>query len=379
MRTLQQILLATDFRTASIEAAQVAAQMAHTFGSHITLLHVEPPMPEWSVGRQELKEHVARALRQLAEHLEQQKVKVMELPLAGGSPADLIVGTAHHMDADLILIGAGERSELDRFALGPVAAAVMQHATQPVLAIRPAPTQATFQRILCPVDHSDSSLRGLENAIRLAKAFEGQLTVLSVVPPVSHFKSAWVVPSVWSVVGGGPTTLEIATEAHEAKWREEFDDFLKQVNFGDVTWCKEVRSGIPHEEIVAAAEEHQANLLVMGSTGRTGLLRLLMGSVTRRVIQHLPCSLLTVKRDDLLNDDSDQNIQRINALVAEGQNLLARGSFRLAQARFNQVLVENSYHIPALEGVAVACEAIGQFKRAERCRRRVATLRQESP
>lgn len=146
-----------------------------------------------------------------------------------------------------------------------------------------------------------------------------------------------------------------------------------------MTWCKEVRSGIPHEEIVAAAEKHQADLLVMGSTGRTALLRLLMGSVTRRVIQHLPCSLLTVKQEDLLNDDSDQDIQRINALVAEGQNLLARGSFQLALARFNQVLVENSYHIPALEGVAVACEAMGQFNRAERCRRRVATLRQEIP
>ncbi len=66
-----------------------------------------------------------------------------------------------------------------------------------------------------------------------------------------------------------------------------------------MAWSKEVRSGVPHEEIVAAAEKHQANLIVMGSTGRTGLLRLLMGGVTRRVIQHLPCSLLTVKQEDL--------------------------------------------------------------------------------
>ena len=121
--------------------------------------------------------------------LGQQKVVATKLPLAGGSPADVILRTAKLKDADLILIGAGERSEFDRFSLGPIAEVVMQHATQPVLAIRPGPPHVTFQRILCPVDNSAASFRGLRNAIRLTKAFKGNLIVLSVVPPVSRFKS----------------------------------------------------------------------------------------------------------------------------------------------------------------------------------------------
>ncbi len=67
-------------------------------------------------------------------------------------------------------------------------------------------------------------------------------------------------------------------------------------------WQKEVREGAPDREIVAAAQEHEADVICMGSTGRTGLIRVLMGSVTRHVLQDLPCSLLTVKDEHLIEE-----------------------------------------------------------------------------
>ena len=53
---------------------------------------------------------------------------------------------------------------------------------------------------------------------------------------------------------------------------------------------------------VAAAQEHEADVICMGSTGPTGFIRVLMGSVTRHVLQDLPCSLLTVKDEHLIEE-----------------------------------------------------------------------------
>lgn len=64
-----------------------------------------------------------------------------------------------------------------------------------------------------------------------------------------------------------------ALAEHERRWRNEFERFLQGVDFGEVPWAKDLHTGVPHEEIVAGAEEHKADLLVIGSTGRTGLAR----------------------------------------------------------------------------------------------------------
>ena len=73
---------------------------------------------------------------------------------------------------------------------------------------------------------------------------------------------------------------------------------------------KEVRHGLAHQQIILAAQEHQADLIVMGATGRTGLARVLIGSTTRRVLEHLPCSLLTVKQDEVMEERMDDEALR---------------------------------------------------------------------
>jgi nucleotide-binding universal stress UspA family protein len=59
-----------------------------------------------------------------------------------------------------------------------------------------------------------------------------------------------------------------------------------------------VRSGVAHAEIVAAASEEQADMLVLGTHGRSGLDRLLLGSVTERVIRLAPCPVLSVRKGE---------------------------------------------------------------------------------
>ena len=365
MRQLQSILLATDFKPASRVAAEVGVHLARVFGSRVTVLHAEEPIPSWPVVWHQRQAETAHLLDQLSQTLRDQRISVERLPIQAGRPAELIVRKASEIDADLILMGSGELSTFDRYAPGPVAEAVIQHAQQPVLAVHPG-REAQFQSILCPVDGSAVSLRGLRNAVRLAKAFQGRLVVLMVVPTPSWLTSTME-------IGQFPDSVE-----HDRAWRKEFDAHIANFDFDGVQWSKEVRTGHVAQEIAAAAAEHGSDVIVMGSTGRTGLAGIVMGSVARRVLQRLPCSLLTVKNEDVVDDLDELDVRTVNLLFAEGQALLASRSYEPAANKFGQVLARNPFHLGALEARATACLALGQLERAERSRRRSEAVRKMS-
>jgi nucleotide-binding universal stress UspA family protein len=296
MQNPKSILFATDFRAASAQAGEAAVRLASTFGAHVHLLHVMDVVPAPQVLLPQYQAHAADLLRQVSDQLARRDVAVKVLPIGVGSRADVIVRSADEVQADLIVIGAGELSAGDVYSAGSVAEAVIQHARQPVLAARPRADPLRFAKILCAVDHSPASREGLHAATSLARACGGVLVVLSVVPPLYWIDKAAVVPPLqWLVAKDAAKTLDRARIEHDSHWRDEFPRFLAGIDFSDVPWSKELRQGEPQKEIVAAANEHRADVIVMGTTGRSGVRRLMLGSVTRKVLRRLPCSLLAVK------------------------------------------------------------------------------------
>jgi nucleotide-binding universal stress UspA family protein len=366
MKTLETILLATDLQPASREAAEAAARLARRFGSRVTLLRVLEPVPGWpdELPRQFTRE--AGPLRGQVEQLASRGVVVAESAVAFGPVVDTILGRAEEVNADLILIGAGERSAADRFAVGPVAQAVLERAPRPVLAVRPGEPAAAFRKVLCAVDHSAASRRGLQNAARLAQAFDGELAVLTVVPPVP-----------WLLAAVETGHLAHAGDAHARKWQEEFEQFLKGVDFNGARWSAEVRHGAPHEEVLAAARAGGADVLVMGATGRTGLARALLGGVTRRVLRDLPCSLLAVQEEDLAAERFENEVRAVSVLMGQGRGLLAAQSYAAAAAKFRRALTHTPFHVPALEGLADALRHLGREDEAGFYRWRAGVLRGE--
>ena len=367
MSVLQSILLATDFLPASKEAAQVAVRLASAFGSRVSFLHVLEPLPSWPAAGHPFQDQATGVLRQLADDLAAQSVAVTDPLLAVGPPGDTIVQKAQELDVDLILMGAGEESRFERFSAGPVAEEVLELAPQPVLTVRPGGPPLRFQKILCPVDQSALSRRGLLNATRLARVFGGHLVVLTVVPTVSWLSAA---------VATGQ--LAGAAAEYESRWRSEFEQLLRDTSFAEVKWQSEVRQGAPDQQIIAAAREHQADLIVMGATGRTGLVRVLLGSVTRRVLQQLPCSLLAVKQEDVVEELFQGDLDTINRLMTEGRGLLTGGSYATAKTKFRQVLARNPFHVGAVEALAEAHEQLGNREEADYYRRRAEKLRRQA-
>jgi nucleotide-binding universal stress UspA family protein len=299
VKPIHSILLATDFQAASREAEPVALRLATTFGARVTLLHALEPMPAWPAGLHPRQGEMTRALRQRSQALTARGGR-HEFAVAVAPPAGAILHKARQVGADLILMGAGSRSPFDRFCPGSVAKAVLRHAAGPVLLVRPGEPAASFETILCVVDRSAASAVGLRYAAQLARAFDGRLTVLTVLP-----EARWL-------LGG-------AAE-RERLWLEVFERALEGGDLAGGLWEKEVRRGTPHRQIVAAARERQADLLVLGSAGPGGLARLLRAGVAHRVLPELPCSLLATP-DEIAPDAAPDIGGRSARTVGRGEGV----------------------------------------------------------
>jgi nucleotide-binding universal stress UspA family protein len=285
---LKSILLATDFAPASTEALSATLQLASKTGATVHLLHVLEPMPQWPVALHELRERASVLMEPISKRFAEQRVQLGESRISIGSPPEVILQTASDCQADLIAIGSGKFSAYDQYSTGPVAGAVLEHARQAVLAARPGGQPLQFKNILCPVDQSEASARGLRTAARLATVFGSQLAILTVVPEVD-------LPKTY----GRTAEFADAQTIYESQWRQEFETFLDEHPESSAAILRDVRSGRPYQQIAAAAVDHKSDLIVMGATGRSGLARILLGSTTRRLLPELPCSLLAVKSDEL--------------------------------------------------------------------------------
>ena len=106
----------------------------------------------------------------------------------------------------------------------------------------------------------------------------------------------------------------------------------------------------------------------------------MLGRVTRRVLQQLPCSVVIVHDEDILVEAvTVDELRNSQLLYAEAAALLAVCDYTSAIWKFDQVLARNPFFIAALEGRATACERLGQPDRAARCRHRIEIIRTGMP
>jgi nucleotide-binding universal stress UspA family protein len=140
------------------------------------------------------------------------------------------------------------------------------------------------KRILYPTDFSPAADAAFAYALETAKREDGVLIFLHVIEPTSPFADEI------AIALKGP-----AREAAEAAARKQFDGLLARAKAAAVPASDLLRFGGPAEEIVEAAFREFADLIVMGTHGRHGLRRLVLGGVAQRVIATAPCPVLTVR------------------------------------------------------------------------------------
>ena len=295
-------------------AAAATVQLATAFGSRVTVLHVRQECNAWPVSPFENQDR----LTQLAGRREGGRLAefIVRAGPPGGHRRDGTGPRSRRRPARRR--AAGQRSQTaeprqpGRWPRSILEQAGVASAGQ---STRTGPSSRS-RSILCPVDHSRVSRpRPLEDAIQLARAASAASSPSSnVVPEVS-----------WLPAGDGDGRPAEAEFEREAKSAEEFDEYhaARLVRWGRVgAWS--FTTAYRTSGTRPAARDRGAGLLVMGATGRTGVVRVLLGSVTAGLLRQLPCSLLLVKDEAVFERQFLLDLDAIDRLAAEGDGGLVR-------------------------------------------------------
>lgn len=143
-----------------------------------------------------------------------------------------------------------------------------------------------FDRILLPTDFSECSEAAAGTAGRLAETFGSRILLLHVLD-----ERIAVDPMF-----RGEVPLEAVRTRMEQFAQESMDAFLDRLFSGFENLDTALVAGVPHREILRAAREFPADLIVIGTHGRTGVEHVLFGSTAEKVVRLAPCPVLTVRR-----------------------------------------------------------------------------------
>jgi nucleotide-binding universal stress UspA family protein len=295
MENFKKLFVAIDFSPGSDEALREAHRRAVN-GAQLAVCHVVPnelrnnvlfPQDTWNAALQfplEMKKIGEAAVARVTEITGRTQGEY-EFILDDGAPDAVILSRAEEWLADLIIVGSHGQTSATEILLGSVTDSVVRHAHGPVLVVRKSKETGA---ILAGTDFSDPSQPALK-----AAANEAERTGA----PLIAFHS---LDLVWSALsypamafGGAPldkSPEEVAKLNVAAT--ERLEASLKELNArGEAV----VTTGAAGAAILEVAKERHAGLIVVGTVGRTGLRRALLGSVAETVVKQANCSVLVVR------------------------------------------------------------------------------------
>ena len=142
-----------------------------------------------------------------------------------------------------------------------------------------------IKTILFPTDFSQGARAAMDHAVSLARDYNAKLVLLYVIQDISI--AEWYIPSSLSVTDLVEDMQKSAWKEMD-KWGAEASAKVKEVE-------KMVERGVPFVEIIKTAKEKGADLIVIGTHGRTGIDHMLFGSTAEKVVRKAPCPVLTVR------------------------------------------------------------------------------------
>lgn len=289
----RKILCPVDFSEGSNAALAVAVRIANESAAELVVAHawqlpVGASLPEIAlpadlyndvlVAAKEGLEHAAAKARELGAQ------NVSSELLGGPAWAEITQLLEHDAAFDLAVIGTHGRTGMSRILLGSVAEKIVRHAPCSVLAVRKTATDRPFTHVLCSIDFSEESRIAVDMAVELVRPWGEGVTLLHVTE----------LPIVYA---GEPLPPEfvtdvdmIATQTLEA-WGAELR------TKASLPIATTSRVGQPTSEVLAALDEDKTfDLVAVGSHGRTGIRRVLLGSVAETIIRHARCPVFVARR-----------------------------------------------------------------------------------
>jgi len=290
-----RVLIATDFSPHAEDAVKIVKRLALPSGSTVRLLHaIEPFADVATLNPAAITAVTDAAVAQIERELDRAAVTLrapgrdVETVTVLGRVADAIVEEAESSKADLIVVGSRGRHALKSALLGSVSAEVVDRAPCPVIIAR----GSTLRKAIFAEDGSETAAAGARFLAGSSALSDLEVRVVTVVdapfPSVLNGSDAAI--GTYAAIQAYYDSLPALREA-TAKIAQERAGTLVAAGLNATS---EVREGNVADKLIAAAAEAQADCIVIGSHGRTGLTRMFLGSVARAVLFNAPCSVLIV-------------------------------------------------------------------------------------
>lgn len=285
-----RILIPTDGSEGAVRAAEHALALAQAFDAAVRVIGVADvqraagPFDAGGVDDRFVEKLKADASESITaiEAITDERVETAVLE---GDPAATIVEDAGAFDADLIVMGTHGRTGVRRYVVGSVTERVVRLADAPVLTARAgieSGPAGDCDDVLIPTDGSEYAGVAVDHGIAIAERFDACVHAVSIVDVGDLAARVEYTPPTDALERireqRTDATAAIADRAREAGLDARTD----------------VREGFPASDLLEYADEAGIDLLAMGTHGRTGLNRFLLGSTTERVIRHADAPVLAV-------------------------------------------------------------------------------------
>jgi nucleotide-binding universal stress UspA family protein len=279
-----KILAATDFSTRSQRAVRRAGLLARDAGANLALAHVVDEDRPRALVDLERKE----AERMLAEQI----ATIPELAgltcrpvVVEGDPFEGVLRAAASIDADLLVMGAHRKQLLRDVFVGTTVERVIRTGPYPVLMVN-AEAEQPYRVLFAAVDTSEASINALRVAQALGWIGKSQVTLVHAFTATAKGKM--------KVAGIGQAGIDEHIAAERRRVTGQLSTLLAAGQFDAGQWSMRVEEGRPFTVISRAVQERKPDVLLIGTRGRSGLLKLLLGSVTEQVLRSLDVDILAV-------------------------------------------------------------------------------------
>jgi nucleotide-binding universal stress UspA family protein len=284
------ILAAMDFDKGSDELLRQADALARSYNVKLSVCHVLPEIfavrplfPQLhlddALKLSELEAAVRDALLERIRTVTAREPPQMEIEMEQGTVHAGILRAAENIGAGAVVVG-GKVDHRGLRILGSAAEHVVRYANCPVLVARPSPAG----KVLAATDFSDPALPAVEAGAAEARHRKADLTIIhatDLLPVLSPFYEEFY----------GLPPMDLRDQMRNL-WQQRLDDC---VNYYQAKGGGLLRDGPAAPAILSAASELPAQLLVVGTHGRTGLSRIALGSVAETVVRAAPCSVFIVR------------------------------------------------------------------------------------
>ena len=281
---MQTILCATDLSLRAALAVDRAVALARRHLARLVVLHVVDDDQPRAIVDAEL----ARARETLEARLTELKGHDgpgFETEVRPGAVFQTIVSTAQAEDADLVVMGAHRKRILKDVVVGTTLERVMRTGSAPVLMVN-AVTTAPYDSVLLAIDASEASALAVGAAKSLGLLDGVHLSAISAFEPVYKGMLGWA--------GVQESAITEYSEAWANETRGEISKLLREAGLQDAEKQVITEDGPPFLVIGRAVARLAPQLLVIGTHGRTGLKRVLLGSIAEQVINQVECDVLVV-------------------------------------------------------------------------------------